>query len=97
MLRKIAASDINLLQMQIMKGDPTLTFLRDSLCAAARTQRHHRHPPHATPPHATPTTSLDHQPRLSVGPRRRVLTLTLTLTVTRTRTRTRTLTLTLTL
>ena len=57
-LRKIAASDINLLQMQIMKGDPTLTFLRDSLCAApppAYRHRQHQPPPPPPPLHATPT------------------------------------------
>ena len=54
-LRKIAASDINLLQMQIMKGDPTLTFLRDSLCAAPPpAYRHHQHQPPPPPPHCTP-------------------------------------------
>ena len=42
-LRKIAASDLNLLQMQIMKGDPTLTFLRDSLCATTHHPHHHHH------------------------------------------------------
>ena len=30
-IRKIAASDLNVLELQILQGDPTLTFLRDAL------------------------------------------------------------------
>ena len=30
-LRKVAASDINRVELQILQGDPTLTFLRDTL------------------------------------------------------------------
>ena len=35
-LRKVAASDINRVELQILQGDPTLTFLRDALADYVR-------------------------------------------------------------